>query len=126
MKRIILFVLVAACVCKTTGSFGQATNVQDSLALVALYDSTGGANWTNTWNLASPVSEWYGVTVNNGRVTSVDLTTDYGDYGNNLIGSIPSSLGNLSKLVALLLFDNQLSGSIPTALGNLSNLRRFG
>jgi len=35
---------------------------QDSLALVALYDSTNGANWTNNtnWLLAEPVDNWYG------------------------------------------------------------------
>ena len=32
----------------------------DSLALVAFYDSTDGANWINTWNLNTPVDTWYG------------------------------------------------------------------
>ncbi|MCH8838691.1 MAG: hypothetical protein IIA60_13000 [Candidatus Marinimicrobia bacterium] len=45
----------------------------DSLALVALYDSTDGANWTNTWDLNTPVDTWYGVTVSGGRVTELCL-----------------------------------------------------
>ena len=47
----------------------------DSLALVELYNSTGGSrigeNKTN-WLTSSPVSEWYGVTVTAGRVTGLD------------------------------------------------------
>jgi len=46
----------------------------DSLALVALYDSTDGANWTNTWDLNTTVDIWYGVTVSGGRVTELLLT----------------------------------------------------
>ncbi|MEN8194176.1 MAG: hypothetical protein ABFS12_15235, partial [Bacteroidota bacterium] len=42
---------------------------QDSLALVALYDSTGGNNWTNNENwLTGPVSTWYGIKVLENRV----------------------------------------------------------
>ncbi len=122
MKKVMLFVLIAVCVCKTTGSFGQTTNVQDSLALVDLYDSTVGADWFFPWNLANPVSTWYGVSVTNGRVTSINLSTYNGMYGNNLNGSLPSSLGNLSYLTSLIAYGNTLSGSIPASLGNLSNL----
>ncbi|KAF8026930.1 hypothetical protein BT93_F3425 [Corymbia citriodora subsp. variegata] len=42
---------------------------------------------------------------------------------NNLIGSVPSSIGNLSSLNLLHLFGNNLGGSIPPVLGNLINLR---
>ena len=42
----------------------------DRAALVALYNSTGGPNWRDNRNWLSdrPLSEWYGVTVSNGRV----------------------------------------------------------
>ncbi|CDP11199.1 unnamed protein product [Coffea canephora] len=39
-----------------------------------------------------------------------------------LIGTIPTSLGNLTNLTVLHLYDNQLSGSIPEELGNLELL----
>ncbi|KAL7258043.1 hypothetical protein ACSBR1_004212 [Camellia fascicularis] len=42
--------------------------------------------------------------------------------GNNLTGSIPSSIGNLENLITLYLYDNQLSGSIPQEVGMLSSL----
>jgi hypothetical protein len=45
-----------------------------------------------------------------------------GLYINQLSGSIPPELGNLSNLEYLYLDSNQLTGSIPPELGNLSNL----
>ena len=45
-----------------------------------------------------------------------------GLHNNQLTGSIPPALGNLSHLHTLTLNTNQLTGSIPTQLGNLSNL----
>ncbi len=39
-----------------------------------------------------------------------------------MTGSIPTELGNLSRLLRLSLADNDLSGSIPTQLGSLSKV----
>ncbi len=95
----------------------------DRDALVALYQATNGANWRNNdnWLSDAPLGAWYGVTTDDsGRVIELDLAD------NQLSGTIPSELGNLSNLVALGLWDNQLSGSIPSELGNLSNLVALG
>jgi len=97
-------------------------NVQDSMALVDLYNSTNGLNWKNhtNWLTSNPVSTWFGVTVTNSKVTGINLNN------NDLFGSIPSSIGNLINLLSLSLEgDNDthyLSGSIPSSLGNLVNL----
>ncbi len=91
----------------------------DRAALIDLYISTDGDNWTtNTnWCTDADLSEWYGVTTNSdGRVTEVSLSS------NNLSGSIPESIGNLSNLSYLYLYSNSLTGSIPESIGNLSNL----
>ncbi len=99
-----------------------AVEPQDSNALVALYDSTNGDSWTtNTyWKSDSAVSKWYGVTVTGNRVTSLSLCN------NNLVGTIPPSIGDLDSLTALLLWDNQLTDSIPPEIGNLTSLTFLG
>jgi len=101
---------------------------KDKNALIALYNSTDGANWTNTWDLSQPMNTWYGVTLNEeGCVTCLDLDGEdnciwNNSEGNNLIGAIPPELGNLNNLQRLILSNNQISGSIPAELGDLSNL----
>lgn len=93
-------------------------NNTDSLALVALYNSTGGNSWTNkTGWLTGPARTWHGITINEeGYVTAIDL------FSNNLSGSLPTALGNLSQLQSLYLYRNNLTGSIPSQLGNLQSL----
>ena len=94
----------------------------DSLALVALYNATGGPS---TWKdrsgwLQEPVSEWHGITLDStGRVTRVNLKV------NNLVGQLSSSIGELARLEELDLHGNKLSENLPAELGQLSELRRL-
>ncbi|TGV01071.1 leucine-rich repeat domain-containing protein [Flavivirga rizhaonensis] len=97
-------------------------SVAERDALMALYNATDGANWTNTlandkpWDINVPVCDWYGVTVTDGKVTELKL------QNNQLVGAINLELGNLSSLVTLYLHNNQLTGNLPTTLGDLINL----
>ena len=94
----------------------------DRAALVAFYNATGGADWTNNdnWLTEAPLEEWHGVTVYNGRVIVLYLVR------NNLAGSIPPELGQLSSLVSLTLdFNRRVGGSIPPELADLSRLRQL-
>ena len=99
---------------------------QDSLALVAFYNSTGGPNWTNhTGWLTGPVSSWFGVTVENNRVTYLGSSGGYAF--NNLNGQIPSDIGSLSGLKGLFVGHNpELRGYIPEEIGNLQSLIGLG
>ena len=103
----------------------ESTGPQTERAILeALYDATGGADWTDStnWKTDAPLHEWHGVvTGGDGRVLELSLTGN-GLSGNGLSGPIPSSLGNLSNLLWLNLRGNELSGPIPSSLGNLSNL----
>ncbi|MBL7994178.1 fibronectin type III domain-containing protein [bacterium] len=101
----------------------------DSLALVALYDSLGGTNWTNqnNWKSSNPVSQWFGITVTPyaavSRVTAINL------YNNNLTGRMPAAIGNLDSLESLDLSYNKLNGTIPDQITNLkalSHLNLYG
>ena len=91
----------------------------DRATLTALYNSAGGASWTDKTNWGSPtepLNTWFGVKVDgNGNVTELALP------GNNLSGPLPAELGSLTSLTTLDLSDNQLSGTIPD-LSSLTSL----
>src|SRR5262245_12018356 len=80
-------------------------------ALVALYTSANGPGWTNSTNWlafdANAPCNWFGVTCSSNHITSLSLIS------NNLTGTIPPELGNLTSLEFLTLSNTQLSGSIP-------------
>ena len=57
-----------------------------------------------------------------GVVYSVEDTDSLNLSYNELTGSIPSEIGNLTNLTYLNLEDNQLTGSIPPEIGNLTKL----
>ena len=119
MKKIstCLLIVAAICFCKPNLLNAQV-NVQDSLALVTLYDSTEGQNWKNkhNWLTNAPVSTWAGITVTENRVSKIILDV------NRLTGKIPSSLSTLSELTVLSLYGNYLRNRIPSSLGNLTKL----
>ncbi|WP_264566850.1 PKD domain-containing protein [Flavobacterium sp. N3904] len=105
-------------------------------ALIAFYNSTGGPNWTNTqsnnrvWNITNPssdVSTWYGVSVSNGHIVSLNLDR------NNLKGKL-SDLNALTFLNSLSLngnYNNFVGNSMPswftTMIGlNVLSIQGYG
>ena len=123
---LIFFLLVSV-----TESFAQ-TLEDDRLALVALYNATDGNNWVNKigWNPTGAPGDnpcgWFGVTCSGNRVTELNL------QNNDLTGSLPNNIGNLSALVSLNLKGNDplslqgmyigMHGVIPAQIGSLMNL----
>lgn len=115
----------------------------DSLVLVDVYNSMGGSNWVNKWDLTKPMNTWVGIgTDTNGCViafSSGQLTGNLAPSIGNLsqlrymrlggsraiTGTIPNSFANLSNLIELQIEDNQLTGSIPSFVGNLRNLNQI-
>ena len=90
-------------------------------ALISFYDATNGDNWSrkDNWKTSLPVTYWYRIFVIGVHVTSMYLG------GNQLSGSIPPVIKDLSKLEKISLGSNQLSGNIPPEIGNLSNLQQL-
>lgn len=96
---------------------------KEKQALWELYQSTNGPQWKNTlankkpWALDKPVSDWNGVVVDNeGYVLGIQLDN------NNLKGTIPSSIGILSRIKSLILRNNLLT-SLPSTIGKLRRLK---
>ena len=114
-------------------------------ALVTLYNSTDGDNWTDNtnWLTGEDPCAWFGISCVAGSPGYVDkielgvnalsgtIPTEIGVFSNltelwlhynSLTGSIPAELGDLSNLVKLSLINNQLTGSIPPELGGLDSI----
>ena len=79
--------------------------------LFALYNNTNGPEWNDrtNWNSEAPLEEWYGITTDgNGRITELNLAN------NNLIGSLPAGLAELTELKKLDFSGNEgLIGPLP-------------
>lgn len=128
MKKILFFAWVVLFI---AGFASAAIPSLERQALIAIYVHTNGDSWSNktgwktppldTDGYAMPGTEgtWYGVTVTADKVTTISL------HNNNLSGTIPAELGDLSGLENLYLHSNSLTGAIPTELGSLSNLKQL-
>jgi hypothetical protein len=116
-------------------TFSGATNLPPSEmdSLQDFYFATGGDDWYlpycspgNPWNFstnADPCNDaWVGIQCIGGppstyyHVSSISLE----DCG--LVGTIPRSIGQLSKLTSLILETNFLSGTIPDVFADLANM----
>ncbi len=94
-------------ICSTVGL--TCDPVQDSLALVALYNATDGPNWTNSWDLSQPVATWNGVVFDAAGDCITALLLD----NNNLNGTLPDPMP-LTRLQNLVLTNNPgLTGALP-------------
>lgn len=104
---------------------GQPSRYTDSLALVAIYNASNGANWKSdrVWDLSKAMDDadgkWYGVTLNaEGRVSALKLlkATITEEW------TIPAEIGNLTEITDLRFIDCKVAGTFPTVLYNLTKL----
>lgn len=102
----------------------QRVSPQERRALIALYEATGGSYWKNHEGWLGPAGtecSWHGVECEprHNEPTTV-IRIDLGR--NNLVGSIPKEIGELTNLQWLEVAEDHLSGAIPGALGQLTKL----
>ena len=69
-------------------------DVQDSLALVSIFNETNGNSWTNNanWLMGPPVPSWFGISTFGTRVTQIVLPN------NSLTDSLPFEINTLTEL----------------------------
>ena len=127
----ILFVLAVLAGLAAAGR--GAIPAAERQALIDLYLATGGDAWYNHDNWRKPgdptqfndpgtENTWRGVVTDGSNSTVLCLYL----YGNNLIGSIPGSMGNLTNLKILWLdLNRQLSGGLPPSFWNLMSLEEL-
>ncbi len=118
LKYYISIFLFSLCVCSPFTLPAQNLEA-DSLALVAFYNNCNGSNWSQSWNLNSPISSWSGVSVNNGRVTS--LSKSY----NNIVGYLPQEMTNLTALTYLNLNQNSIYNPASNVIGAMIALETY-
>ncbi len=127
MKELLFFFFI--------GIFGIASaqvTPAEKAALLAFYNATDGPNWvsendadlTNDWDFTGPVTDdWFGITINGGHVTGLDLNLTNDVAGsNNLAGIIPNQIGDLQWLTILDLAIGELTGPIPLSITTLTDL----
>ena len=83
-ERTATVICIAGAASATVNVLQERLNQRQSLALLVLFDAVS----------ALPMERWSGVTVSGNRVTRLNLSN------RNLSGTIPESLGALSKLMA--------------------------
>lgn len=102
--------------------------ISERNALIAFYKATGGDDWKNNEGWLGEIGtecEWRGVECESlgiGRPEEIDHVTHFGLIDNNLKGSLPVELLQLSKLKGIHLGRNQLKGDIPAEFGQFAEL----
>ncbi|NOZ78353.1 MAG: hypothetical protein GXP48_04070 [Acidobacteria bacterium] len=108
--------MVLAAVLAAAPPAAAAIPAAERQALVDLYNSTNGAAWTNStgWlGAAGTESSLYGVTCDGGETTVTGLNL----FNNNLVGTIPATLGNLTQPTFLGLGYNRIFPNLTMAGG---------
>jgi Leucine-rich repeat (LRR) protein len=112
-KLFIVFVLLMS------SSVFASVSRNEKNALLDLYTATNGDNWTNKWDFDQPISAWYGITVVDDKVVSINLSS------NNLVGTIPNSIQDLKYLENFNVFQNNLKGQFPSELFKIPTIKHI-
>jgi len=109
-------------------SYDTSGNTTDSESITLIVDKTVEL-WGVNYSIENLTSLWLYHNQLTGSIPPeignlTNLTTLV-LYHNELTGEIPPEIGNLTNLIYLALHENQLTGSIPPEIGNLTNLRQL-
>ena len=121
----------------TSQSLLESHQTEEYAALVDFYQSTNGDNWNDN-------SGWDFINKTNSNITMKEICTDYQPYGltcnitseyhitqlyfyyNNLDGTLPDSIVNLSHLNSIqFLYEMNLIGYFPVSTFNISSITQF-
>src|SRR3954466_12293253 len=98
-----------------------AVSQKERDALIAFYNATDGAQWSahDNWNGAAGTEcTWYGVYCDDSQTRVTALSVNY----NNVTGTLPPAIGDLSNVTEIQLEGNKLTGSIPLQIASLTHL----
>ncbi|XP_072070884.1 probable LRR receptor-like serine/threonine-protein kinase At1g06840 isoform X2 [Arachis hypogaea] len=127
-RRIYGYVLALSFCYLISTTVAQSTHPSEVNALLQIKKSLiDPLNHLWNWNKGDPcTSNWNGVLcpLNVGADGHFHVK-ELNFMWNNITGSIPREIGNITSLRLLLLNGNALSGNLPYELGNLQNLNRF-
>ncbi|PRP86868.1 hypothetical protein PROFUN_03616 [Planoprotostelium fungivorum] len=115
---------VPSCDIVQTQKVGPPAVCFDCQALEDIYNQTGGVVWGGKYKWVLPIvsADQY-CNFNNVRCDAEFRVSDLSFYVSNLQGELPESLGNLTHLNTLIVFQNPLlTGRVPESIGNLVNL----
>ena len=124
MKKYYIFFLFYFLI---ANAYGQITE-EEFQALKAIYNSTGGSNWTkktgwtniNTTSTKDDVnSTWFGITVQDGHVTRLYMNS------NNMVGYLPPQIGFLKWVSEFSVSNNKLEGLVPQSIGDMTSLKNL-
>lgn len=128
MYKSIFFFFILLCSCNNEEKFPQENNIllnkQDSLAIVDIYNETGGGKeWAYSWDLHD-IKTWYTVTIKEikgeYRVVGFQLADNFPGKPS---GFIPESICYLTELEKLYIASEKLYGKLPSEISKLSKLR---
>jgi Leucine-rich repeat (LRR) protein len=112
----------------SVGLANAGLHPDDYAALLALYNATGGANWTSTtannqaWFVDGDAENWFGITTDGTPPSATRRVREIRLNSNNLVGTLPIEIGNLIDVRIFWVMVNSISNTIPTTIGNLVNL----
>src|SRR6185503_15559944 len=125
-----------------------AIPTRERAALMDIFNTMNGPNWEHKEGWGGPPGSecsWAAITCDNDGNTVVELVLGYNNLSgsiprsiadltnlewlhmpyDSLTGTIPAEIGTMQKLKILQLAQNALSGPLPSSLGNLPNLEQL-